>query len=150
MPSEVWMDPAAAGRILAEGHFLNTTIGVWFYESDTWDKQTLRKKLLALVDHVTSPTFMPDYEEWGRRQIDPRTEKLRLVECGKCGARRIAAIPLGGSCDCQKCGGKGTAQAAPLPKPLGGPREPRREAGKTAPTTSSKAAGAKTKKRSRK
>jgi hypothetical protein len=75
MPSEVWMSPEDAGRILGEGQFMNTTIGIWLYESDVWDKASLRKRLLALVDHVTSPTFMAEYEEWGRRQLGPRTEK---------------------------------------------------------------------------
>lgn len=68
MPSELWMSPAAAGGVLAKGHFLNTTIGIWFYERDLWDKQALRRRLLALVDHVTSPDFLHHYEEWGQRQ----------------------------------------------------------------------------------
>ena len=67
MRSEEWMDPAEAGRILAEDHLLNTSTGVWFYESDLWDKRSLRRRLTALVRHVTSPTFLAEYEEWGRR-----------------------------------------------------------------------------------
>ncbi len=43
MPSEVWMYPAEAGQILGEGHFLNTTVGVWLYESDLQDKMKLRE-----------------------------------------------------------------------------------------------------------
>jgi hypothetical protein len=66
MRSETWMDPAEAGRVLAEDHLLNTTLGVWFYESDLWDKKALRRRLMALVRHVTSPSFMPRYEAWGR------------------------------------------------------------------------------------
>ena len=72
MSSEVWMAPAAAGEWLAKGHFLNTTIGVWFYESDLWDKEALRRRLLALVDHVTAPDFLRHYEEWGKQQIRKR------------------------------------------------------------------------------
>lgn len=68
MPSEVWMSPGGAGQWLAEGHFLNTTVGVWFYERDLWNKQALRRRLLALVDHVTSPDFLRHYEEWGQQQ----------------------------------------------------------------------------------
>ncbi|MBI4515975.1 MAG: hypothetical protein HY699_09200 [Deltaproteobacteria bacterium] len=67
MPSEVWMRPAGAGELLAKGHFLNTTLGVWFYEHDLWDKEALRRRLLALVDHVTAPEFLRRYEEWGQQ-----------------------------------------------------------------------------------
>jgi hypothetical protein len=73
LPSEVWMNPAEAGRLLGEKHFLNTTLGVWFYESDLWDKQALRAQLLALVEHVTSPEFLKHYEDWGREQMRLRT-----------------------------------------------------------------------------
>lgn len=61
MRSETWMVPAQAGEVLAEDHFANTTMGVWFYESDLWDKKALRKKLLAIVDHVTKQGFLPKY-----------------------------------------------------------------------------------------
>jgi hypothetical protein len=44
MPSEMWMHPDAAGDELAKGHLLNTTVGVWCYESDLWDKQSLRRR----------------------------------------------------------------------------------------------------------
>lgn len=71
MRSEEWMDPSQAGRILAEGHLLNTTCGVWFYESDLWDKDALRRRLLALVDHVTAPDFLRHYEEWGAQFEKP-------------------------------------------------------------------------------
>jgi hypothetical protein len=66
MRSETWCDPAEAGQVLAESHMLNTTIGVWFYELDLHDKAKLRATLLALVDHVTAPEFLPEYEAFGR------------------------------------------------------------------------------------
>jgi hypothetical protein len=69
MPSELWMHPEEAGRTLGKDHLLNTTIGVWFYESDLWDKRALRRRLMALVQHVTSPEFLRDYEEWGREML---------------------------------------------------------------------------------
>ncbi len=72
MPSEMWMSPAAAGAELAKGHLLNTTIGVWFYERDLWDKAALRRRLLALVDYVTAPEFLRHYEEWGQQQLRKR------------------------------------------------------------------------------
>jgi len=85
MRSEAWMDPAASGRALAEDHFLNSTLGVWFYESDLWDKQALRERLLALVEHVTSPSFLPEYEEVGRNYGEARAA---LAETGRRAARR--------------------------------------------------------------
>ena len=72
IPSELWMSPAAAGEELAKGHLLNTTVGLWFYERDLWDKRELRRRLMALVDHVTSPEFLAHYEEFGRRQLRRR------------------------------------------------------------------------------
>jgi hypothetical protein len=67
MPSEIWMGPEAAGRELAKGHLLNTTIGVWFYESHLHDKADLRRRLLALVDYVAAPEFLRQYEEFGQQ-----------------------------------------------------------------------------------
>lgn len=69
MPSELWMSPAAAGAVLAEGHMLNTTIGVWFYESDVLDKEALRVKLLALVDHVTAPGYLAERRVLGMKAV---------------------------------------------------------------------------------
>jgi predicted transcriptional regulator len=71
IPSEVWMNPAEAGRVLAEGHLLNTTVGVWLYESDLLDKDELRARLLALVDHVTTPGFLMKR----RKVTQPRADK---------------------------------------------------------------------------
>jgi hypothetical protein len=72
MRSETWLDPAAAGRELAEDHLLNTTLGVWLYESDLWDKRALRRRLTEFVRHVTSPSFLRVYEELGRAQVRAR------------------------------------------------------------------------------
>jgi hypothetical protein len=83
MRSETWMDPAAAGRVLATDHLLNTTLGVWFYESDLWDKRALRRRLMALVRHVTSPEFLREHEEWGR-------EQLRASRAIQAPSRRVA------------------------------------------------------------
>jgi hypothetical protein len=90
MRSEVWMNPAEAGRVLAEDHLLNTTIGVWFYESDLWDKKALRRRLTALIAHVTSPMFLRHYEEWGRKQRDEsqRTTRAKKPSQRRSGGRR--------------------------------------------------------------
>lgn len=77
MPSEVWMNPAEAGRVLAKDHLLNTTAGVWFYESDLWDKRALRRRLTALARHVTSPSFLREYEAWGRKQLEAQRQAAR-------------------------------------------------------------------------
>ena len=69
MASEAWMNPENAGRILGAGHLLNTTIGVWFYERDLWDKEELGKRLRALADHVTAPGYLKAYEDWGGEQL---------------------------------------------------------------------------------
>lgn len=67
--SEHWQEGEGAyvGRILAKGHFANTTIGIWFYASDVGDKVELRRQLLALVDHVTAPEYRAEEVEHGRR-----------------------------------------------------------------------------------
>ena len=58
VPSEQWADGGIeVGRLLARDHFADTTVGIWFYESDVQDKVELRARLLALVDHVTSPEY---------------------------------------------------------------------------------------------
>jgi hypothetical protein len=77
MPSEFWMSPEAAGRELAKGHLLNTTVGVWLYESDLHDKAALRRRLLALVDHVTAPEFLRSYEEFGQRVREEWADQFR-------------------------------------------------------------------------
>ena len=82
MPSEVWMNPAEAGRTLAADHHVNTTLGIWLYESDLWDKALLRERLMRLVDHVCAPDFKREYEEHGR----PQVERLRAL--GKWPPRR--------------------------------------------------------------
>jgi len=66
IPSELWMKPEAAGKALGEGHLLNTTIGVWFYETDVWTKRDLGKRLRALGDYVTSPGFLRSIEDYGK------------------------------------------------------------------------------------
>ncbi len=88
MRSEVWMTPAEAGRMLAEGHLLNTTIGVWFYESDLWDKKALRRRLAALIRHVTAPEFLRHYENWGRQQRDEAPRTARAKRSTRRGGRR--------------------------------------------------------------
>lgn len=61
--SEQWMDPAEAGRILAEDQFLNTSTGVWFYEADLLDEPAkLQERLRALAEHVGTPAFLEAYE----------------------------------------------------------------------------------------
>jgi len=77
MPSEMWMNPEAAGRSLGVGHHLNTTIGVWFYERDLWDKKELGRRLRALAAHVTAPGYLKPYEDWGMEQLKafPREER---------------------------------------------------------------------------
>ena len=82
MRSEAWMNPAEAGRLLAEDHLLNTTVGVWMYESDLCDKKALKQRLMALVRHVTSPEFMSEYEQWGR-------EQARAMKASKVQAKRV-------------------------------------------------------------
>lgn len=53
--SEVWADPAEAGRILGAGHFLNTTAGIWFYEGELInDREALCARLRAMADLVES------------------------------------------------------------------------------------------------
>jgi hypothetical protein len=103
MRSETWMNPAEAGRVLAEDHLLNTTAGVWFYESDLWDKRALRRRLTALARHVTSPEFLPEYEEWGRKMLEaqrserpkagfpskvPRASLANMARMKECNLRR--------------------------------------------------------------
>jgi len=68
--SEWWAEGegAEAGRILAKGHFANTTLGVWFYWSDLQDKVQLRRELLALVDHVTAPEYRAERIERAKRR----------------------------------------------------------------------------------
>lgn len=76
MPSEQWADGGVeVGRLLARDHFANTTVGIWFYESDVQDKVELRARLLALVDHVTAPEYRADEIEDARRM----SAKLRTM-----------------------------------------------------------------------
>jgi hypothetical protein len=80
IPSELWMKPEAAGKALGVGHLLNTTIGVWFYETDVWTKRDLGKRLRALADYVTSPGFLPSVEDYGkelRRRSPKAVRNLR-------------------------------------------------------------------------
>ena len=67
--SELWVHPEAAGRALGASHLLNTTVGVWFYETDLWTKRDLRKRLRALADHVASPGFLRSVESYGKELL---------------------------------------------------------------------------------
>lgn len=62
--SEKWMDPASVGRTLGQDHFMNTTIGVWFYESDLHDKRALRKRLMDLVKCYRAGGMMGIGSRW--------------------------------------------------------------------------------------
>ena len=93
MRSEEWMNPAEAGRILAEGHFLNTTVGVWLYELDVHDKKALRKKLEALVDYVCSPDFLPEYETFGRALHSPEYKARQQARLDAWKARKPILLP---------------------------------------------------------
>jgi len=91
-PSEVWMDPAAGGRLLARGHHTNTTLGIWMYELHAQKKDDLRRRLLRLVEYVCSSAFKPDIEEIGaymRARLAEREE--RGVRCEPQERKRIRA-----------------------------------------------------------
>lgn len=87
MPNALWMGPEAAGRELAKDHLLNTTVGVWFYERDLHDKADLRRRLLALVDHVTTPEFLRHYEEFGQRAREEWAQRQLRKRSGEGGSQ---------------------------------------------------------------
>lgn len=92
LASKHWANPSAAGAAIGEGHFLNTTAGIWLYGTELEnDPEGLCARLRALVRMVETGEAAALYAEATRVPrktviLRPKASGLSVESAGRTGA----------------------------------------------------------------